>query len=202
MPVLYSECPAQVFLGFCPDFGLGAAEHHDNHGLAIDGTAGDEATPGSVGVTGLHAIHPSVFVEQLVGVVHGAGIPVCQGEIAKNVAKCTTTMGMNKFVPNAPVLIVISDEPYNKTAAFGAKVKKLDYRSMDIGIATAYLTSEATAQGIESCIIGWLNDKKIQNICNLQYPVRLVIALGYAKADYKLRAKKRKSINEIATFLK
>lgn len=127
---------------------------------------------------------------------------VCQGEIAKNVAKCTTTMGMNKFVPNAPVLIVISDEPYNKTAAFGAKVKKLDYRSMDIGIATAYLTSEATAQGIESCIIGWLNDKKIQNICNLQYPVRLVIALGYAKADYKLRAKKRKSINEIATFLK
>jgi nitroreductase len=111
-------------------------------------------------------------------------------------------MGMNKFACDAPVLIVISDEEYSKTAAFGAKVKNLDYRSMDVGIATAYITAEATSQGLGSCIIGWLNDEKIREICSLKYPVRLVIALGYAKGDDKLRTKKRKPLNEITTFLK
>ena len=109
---------------------------------------------------------------------------------------------MNKFVQNASALIVISEEPYNKTAAFGAKVKGLDYRSMDIGIATAYLTAEATAQGVESCIIGWLNDEKIREVCSLENPVKLIIALGYAMSDEKLRTKKRKDFNEITTFLK
>ena len=127
---------------------------------------------------------------------------VCEGEAAKKVAKCTTTLGMNKFVQNASALIVISEEPYNKTAAFGAKVKGLDYRSMDIGIATAYLTAEATAQGVESCIIGWLNDEKIREVCSLENPVKLIIALGYAMSDEKLRTKKRKDFNEITTFLK
>jgi len=127
---------------------------------------------------------------------------VCEGEAAKKVAKCTTTMGMNKFVLDAPVLIVISDEPYNKTAAFGAKVKNIDYRLMDIGIATAYLTAEATAQGLGSCIIGWLNDEKIREICGIQCPVRIVVALGYAKSDDKLRTKKRKEAEKITTFLK
>ena len=126
---------------------------------------------------------------------------ICEGEKAKMVAKCTTTMGMNKFVLDAPTLIVISEDAYNKTAAFGAKVKKIDYRSIDIGIATAYLTAQATSQGVESCIIGWLNDEKIREICGIDSPVRLVIALGYSKDD-KLRSKKRKDLSEIATFLK
>lgn len=127
---------------------------------------------------------------------------VCEGEIAKKVAKYTTTMGMNKFVLDAPVLIVISEEAYNKTAAFGAKIKNLDYRSMDIGIATAYLTAEATSQGIGSCIIGWLNDEKIRDVLGLKNPIKLIVALGYSKDDDKLRTKKRKSIDEIVTFLK
>ena len=67
-------------------------------------------------------------------------LTVCQGETAREVAKATMGMGMNKFAADAPVLIVISEEPYCKTAALGAKVKGNDYRSIDIGIAAAYLT--------------------------------------------------------------
>ena len=48
---------------------------------------------------------------------------VCRGETAKGVAKATQGMGMNKFASDAPVLIVISEKPYVKTAALGAKVK-------------------------------------------------------------------------------
>ncbi len=64
---------------------------------------------------------------------------VCRGDIAKEVALLTRGMGgMNKFAVDAPVLIVISEMPYNRTAAMGAKVKNNDYRSLDIGIAAAY----------------------------------------------------------------
>jgi nitroreductase len=110
-------------------------------------------------------------------------------------------MGMNKFAAQAPVLIVISEMPYVKSAALGAKVKGNDYRSIDIGIAAAYLTAEATAQGLSTCILGWLDDQKIRAIFGLDAPVRLVITLGYAKADDPLRTKKRKPEEELFSFM-
>ena len=122
-------------------------------------------------------------------------ITVCTGEHAKAVAAATQGMGMNKFASQAPVLLVISEMPYVKSAALGAKVKGNDYRSIDIGIAAAYLTAEAAAQGLGTCILGWLDDEKIRQICDLKYPVRLVITLGYA-ADQP-RQKKRKDLDAL-----
>ncbi len=124
-------------------------------------------------------------------------ITVCRGEAAKQVAAACMGMGMNKFAAQAPVLMVLSEMPYVKSAALGAKLKGNDYRSIDIGIAAAYLTAEAAAQGLGSCILGWLDDEKIRNICGLSYPVRLVITLGYA-ADAK-RNKKRKELSELVS---
>ena len=126
---------------------------------------------------------------------------VCSGNTAKAVAKACTGLGMNKFAAQAPICIVISEMPYVKSAAMGARVKNNDYRSIDIGIATAYLTAEATAQGLSTCILGWLDDSKIREICALSYPVRLVITLGYAKPEEKLRDKKRKDISELVKYL-
>ena len=128
-------------------------------------------------------------------------ITVCRGEKAKEVAQATMGMGMNKFAPQAPVLIVISEMPYVKSAALGAKLKKNDYRSIDIGIVAAYLTAEATAQGLSTCILGWLDDDKLRKACDLEYPARLVITLGYAKDCDTLREKKRKSLDELVTYL-
>ena len=128
-------------------------------------------------------------------------ITVCRGEAAKKVAGAVQGMGMNKFASDAPVMLVLSEQPYNATAALGAKIKKNDYRSIDIGIMTAYLTAEATAQGLSTCILGWLDDAEIRKICNLDAPVRLVVTLGYAKADDKLRQKKRKDLTELVTYI-
>ena len=127
-------------------------------------------------------------------------LTVCRGKAAKEVAAATMGMGMNKFAPQAPVCIVISEEPYVKSAALGAKLKKNDYRSIDIGIAVSYLTAEAAAQGLSTCILGWLDDEKIRAICGLTQPVRLVVTLGYAKAEDKLRAKKRKDLAELVSY--
>ena len=124
-------------------------------------------------------------------------LTVCRGAAAKAVAKATMGMGINGFADGAPVLIVISEMPYNKTAALGAKMKGNDYRSIDIGIAAAYLTAEAAAQGLGTCILGWLDDRKIRDICHLEHPVRLVVTVGYPTDSQ--REKKRKKIEDLVS---
>ena len=126
---------------------------------------------------------------------------VCRGETAKAVAKACGGVGMNKFATQAPICIVISEMPYVKSAAMGARVKGNDYRSIDIGITTAYLTAEATAQGLSTCILGWFDNEKLCALCGLEYPARLVITLGYAKPEEKLRDKKRKNMTELVKYL-
>ena len=126
-------------------------------------------------------------------------ITVCKGEAAQKVAKATQGMGMNKFSSDAPVMLVISEKPYVKTAAFGAKVKGNDYRSIDIGIVAAYITAEAAACGLGACILGWFDEKAIHEICSLDGTARLVISLGYAKEDAKVPDKKRKALDELVS---
>ena len=126
-------------------------------------------------------------------------ITVCKGETAKAVALSTKDLKINTFVHEAPVLFVISEKPYTKLAALGAKIKNNDYRSIDIGILSAYITAEAAAQGLGSCIIGWLDSDKIQKICGINETVRLVISLGYPLDEPT--AKKRKDLTEIVSFI-
>ena len=129
-------------------------------------------------------------------------LTVCTGEKAKEVALLTRGMGgMNKFAVQAPMCIVVSEGAYNRTAALGAKVKGNDYRSIDIGIMTAYLTAEATAQGLSTCILGWLDDEKIRKAIGTNSATRLVITLGYAAEGDKLRTKKRKELGELVRHL-
>ena len=125
---------------------------------------------------------------------------VCRGETAQKVAHAVSRMGMNKFAKQAPIQIVISEVPYVKSAALGSKVTGVDYRSIDIGIAAAYLTAEATAQGLGTCILGWLDDGKLRKACGLAHPARLVISLGYPNPSDSLRPKVRKGREELVTF--
>ena len=127
-------------------------------------------------------------------------VTVCRGQVAKDVAAATASMGLNKFAAQAPIMLVLSEMPYVRTAAMGAKVKGNDYRSIDIGIAAAYMTAEATAQGLDTCILGWFNDKKIRALCGLEHPARLVITLGYAKQGDPLRNKVRKEMDELVSY--
>ena len=126
-------------------------------------------------------------------------ITVCRGNAAREVARGVQGMGMNKFASDAPVLLVISEEAYVPTAALGAKVKGIDYRSIDMGILAAYLTAGATEQGLGTCILGWLDSEKIQKVCGLSGAVKMVITLGYPKEGDTLRDKKRKPLDELVS---
>ena len=125
-------------------------------------------------------------------------LTVCHGATAKEAALAARGMGgLNKFATQAPVAIIISEGAYVKTAALGAKLKNNDYRSIDIGIAAAYLTAEAEAQGLATCILGWLDDAKLRKITQLDRPARLLITVGYAKEGDALRPKIRKEIEQL-----
>ena len=126
-------------------------------------------------------------------------ITICKGDLAKKVAKATMSMGLNSFADEAPILLVISEASYSKSAALGAKISGNDYRSMDMGILSAYITAAACEQGLSTCIIGWLDGEKIGKLCGIENTIRLVITLGYAHPDDKLRNKKRKDISELVT---
>ena len=129
-------------------------------------------------------------------------ITVCHGDAAERVARATEGMGLNKFAKDAPVMLVISEEPYVASAALGARLKNNDYRSIDIGIVSAYVTAEAAAQGLSTCILGWLDDAKIREVCGAAGTVRLVITLGYAAEGDTLRQKKRKDLDKLVSYVK
>lgn len=126
---------------------------------------------------------------------------VATGEAAKAVGACTRSMGLNGFTADCPALVVVTEAPYNATAAVGAKRKHQDYRSIDIGIAAAYFTAQATELGLSSCIIGWFDEKKLQALLKTQARIRLILAVGYASDDDPLRPKKRKFIEQLADWI-
>lgn len=125
---------------------------------------------------------------------------VATGEFGAAVGACTRSMGMNKFTVDCPAFIVVEEMPYSATAALGAKRKQQDYRSVDIGIAVAYLTARAAELGLSSCILGWFEEKKLAELLQTQRRIRLVVALGYAAPDDALRKKTRKTEDALVTW--
>lgn len=105
--------------------------------------------------------------------------------------------GMGKFVEDCPAFVIFTEDSYNATAKAGSVITGLDFRSIDIGIACAYLTAEATEQGLDTCIMGTFSNKKIQGILGTKKKTILVISFGYRKADDPQRPKKRKAFDEI-----
>lgn len=104
---------------------------------------------------------------------------------------------MNKFTDNCPAFIVVVEEKANLKSRVGEIIKSQEFSSIDIGIATAHICLAATEQGLSSCIMGWLNEKKLKELLSIPKAkrIRLVIGIGYAAND-QLR-----SIDEIARFI-
>lgn len=121
----------------------------------------------------------------------------------KAVAKCLQGMGMNKFASHCPAFIVVCEEKANLSAVVGGKLKHQHFAQTDVGIAVAHLCLAATAQGLATCIIGWLEEEALRKLLGLRdgARVRAVIATGYAREEKEPREKKRKPLSEIARFV-
>jgi nitroreductase len=111
-------------------------------------------------------------------------------------------IGMNSFVAQAPVIIVIVREKSNMSSKVGATIKSKDYSLFDIGIATENICLQAEAEGLGSCIIGWFDEKLIRKILSIPKSkrVELIITIGYSLSEQ--REKRRKPPEETVSYNK
>jgi len=128
-------------------------------------------------------------------------IVVDEPVLVHKVAKAThgTLIGINKFVTQSPLLIVIVVERPKITTQIGGAIKGKDYPLIDIGIAAEHMCLQAEEDGIGSCMLGWFDEKRIKELLKIPKKkfIGLVISFGYAPNDYALRKKIRKPISEI-----
>ena len=126
--------------------------------------------------------------------------PSVIAEVAE--AASEMTLGMNTFLNQAPILIVVVREKANITSRIGGTIKDKDYSLIDIGIAAENICLQATAEGLGSCIIGWFNENRVRKILGIpaEKRVPLIISLGYAESEK--REKKRKPPEAVISYNK
>ena len=117
-------------------------------------------------------------------------------------ASSSKVIGINTFVAQAPVLIIIVREKANLTSKLGATIKEKDFSLMDIGIVAENICLQAQAEGIGSCMLGWFDERSVRKL--LEIPrfkrVELIITLGYSLSEK--REKKRKPLSDTVSFNK
>ena len=108
----------------------------------------------------------------------------------------------NKFVPEAPVIIVLVMEKPKLITEAGGRIKKKEYPLIDIGIAAEHICLAATEAGLGSCMLGWFDEKSIKQLLDIPKTktVPLLITIGYTPEGYKIRKKIRKDRDQVVRF--
>jgi nitroreductase len=111
-------------------------------------------------------------------------------------------IGMNMFVAQAPLMIIVVREKPNMSSKVGATIKNKDYSLIDIGIASENICLQAKAEGIGSCLIGWFDEGMVKKLLAIPRSkrVELIITLGYSISEQ--RQKKRKPAVETVSYNK
>ena len=113
------------------------------------------------------------------------------------VAASAKLLGMNSFVRQAPLQIIVIREKANFSSRIGGTVKNRDYSLIDIGIASENICLQAAAEGLGSCMIGWFDEKEVRSILGIprNKRVELLITIGYPAKE--TREKRRKPASEV-----
>jgi len=121
-------------------------------------------------------------------------IVVNEPDLLLKIAEATSAklIGMNSFVGQAPLMIVVIREQPNFTSKVGGTIKNKDYSLIDIGIASENICLQAEAEGLGSCMIGWFDERMLRKILGIPKSkrVELIITLGYSLSEQ--REKRRK----------
>ena len=104
---------------------------------------------------------------------------------------------MNKFAMPAPVLIAVLTERSKFMAALAGTFRGVQYNLVDIGIACAFISLAAEAEGIGLCLLGWFDEQAVKNVLGLpkNAKIDIMISMGYSAED-KATAKVRKPPRE------
>ena len=84
--------------------------------------------------------------------------------VSPQVAKCVQGMGMNRFTDNCPAFLIVVEEKATLTAKISGAFKDQQFAQIDIGLATSQICLAAVDQGLSTCIMGWLDEKKLKEL--------------------------------------
>ena len=131
-------------------------------------------------------------------------IVVDDPELKDKIAKLTydKVIKFNKFADRAPAIVVITLEKAKTITRVGRAIKKKEWPLIDIGIAAEHFCLQADEMGLGTCMIGWFYEKKVKELLNIpeERSIALMISVGYPPEDYRIREKRRKSLEEITSY--
>ncbi|MBR2498109.1 MAG: nitroreductase family protein [Clostridia bacterium] len=124
---------------------------------------------------------------------------VTSPEKIKQTALAIGVNGHNKFLSKAKAFIAVAEKP--AVLKEGVRFDRNHFVKYDIGELIAYITLKAKSIGVETCIIGMVDQNLIKPALELKDGelCNIVIALGYS--DCAIRDKKRKPFDETVTIL-
>lgn len=127
---------------------------------------------------------------------------ITEPSLLGEVAKATSSLGLNRFVKDSAALVLITLEPTNITSRFGSGIKDKDFPIMDLGIAASYITLAAEDEGVGSCILGWFDEKKIKELAGIPQAKRLMLVISLGYTIKPKRKKIRKAKEKVISFEK
>ncbi len=124
---------------------------------------------------------------------------VTDPERVKETAIALGLKGHNKFLSGAKAFIVPAEK--QATLKEGVRFDRNHFVKYDMGELIAYITLTAKSMGVETCIIGMVNQKLIGPAAGLSDGelCNVAVALGYS--DSPLRKKTRKKESDVIEII-
>ncbi len=107
--------------------------------------------------------------------------------------------GHNKFLSGAKAFIVLAEK--QATLKPGVKFDRNHFVKYDIGELIAYVTLSAKSLGVESCIIGMVDQKLIRSAVPLKDDELCNIAVALGHSDIPIREKSRMKKEEVIEII-
>lgn len=124
---------------------------------------------------------------------------VTEAERLEKTAVALGSKGHNKFLAKAKAFIVLAEK--QATLKPGVTFDRNHFVKYDIGELLAYITLTAKSMGVETCIIGMVNQKLIGDAVGLKDNelCNVAVALGYS--EIPIRSKTRKKFEDVIEVL-
>ena len=128
---------------------------------------------------------------------------VVTGEKTRLVKDAVQLDGRNKFTEPCTAFTIFVEQKATLAKGVAVKINNQAFAQFDIGAAVSYYTLKANDLGLQTCILGWFDEEKINKDFGISpdEKVRLVVATGYAVDGYELRDKVRKDVSEFVDFI-
>lgn len=122
-------------------------------------------------------------------------------EAVSAVRECLQFQEHNKFLDGAKAFVAVADMQAVLKPNVESKFDRNRFVEYDVGEVIAYITLGAKAIGLETCIIGWMNESKLSSVLGLSdnETCRVVVAVGYS--DIPVREKVRKDVQTVVKYI-